>query len=97
MLCLAEGEGRNGVFLVRKGWRVTAVDSSRIGLDKAKSLATHNHVELKTVVADLADYRIEAESIDNVVSIFCHLPPATRMRLHRAIVSGLKPGRRNAS
>jgi hypothetical protein len=71
---------------------VTAIGSSRIGLDKAKSLAARNHVEWETVVADLADSRIEAESIDNIVPIFCHLPPANRKRLHRAIVSGLKPG-----
>lgn len=92
VLCLAEGEGRNGVFLAKNGWHVIAVDSSSVGLGKAKILAARNQVEMDTVVADLADYPIAANSVDNVVSIFCHLPAAVRKRLHRAVVAGLRPG-----
>ncbi len=39
VLCLAEGEGRNAVFLAMQGYSVTAVDQSSVGLQKAKSLA----------------------------------------------------------
>ena len=92
LLCLAEGEGRNGVFLARKGFQVIAVDSSMVGLQKARALAARHKVELRTVVADLAEYVIEPESVDNVVSIFCHLPPEVRKRIHGAVVNGLKPG-----
>lgn len=92
VLCLAEGEGRNGVFLARRGFRVTAVDSSSVGLKKAEELAARHGVRLHTVVADLAEYAIQPESCDNVVSIFCHLGPEVRRQIHRAVVSGLKPG-----
>lgn len=91
-LCLAEGEGRNSVFLARNGFSVTAVDSSPVGLEKAKLLANKHRVELRTVVADLADYPIPHESVDSVVSIFCHIPRAIRKVVHKSVVAGLKPG-----
>lgn len=92
VLCLAEGEGRNGVFLAKQGFNVTAVDSSRIGLKKAAALARKHLVELQTIVADLAEYTIPKHSFDTVVSIFCHLPPTVRAHVHKTVVSGLKPG-----
>lgn len=94
ILCLAEGEGRNGVFLARHGFQVVAVDSSATGLEKARNLARENGVQLTTLVADLANFDIAEESFDGVVSIFCHLPAAVRMRLHHKVVRGLKPGGR---
>lgn len=92
VLCLAEGEGRNGVFLARQGFEVTAVDSSQVGLKKAESLASSHQVRLCTVVADLAEYTIPPQHFDTIVSIFCHLPPVVRARVHQATVAGLKPG-----
>jgi len=92
LLCLAEGEGRNGVYLAQNGFEVTAVDASSVGLEKAMKLAARNNVELLTVVTDLAEYVIEPESVDNIVSIFCHLPTAVRKKVHRDAVNGLRPG-----
>ncbi len=92
VLCLADGEGRNGVFLARNGFSVTAVDSSAVGLQKAESLAKKHGTELKTIVADLADYPIPHNSFDSVISIFCHIPPAIRKVVHKQVVKGLKPG-----
>lgn len=92
VLSIAEGEGRNAVYLARQGHAVVAVDSSAVGLEKAKKLALARGVVIETVVADLADYEIEPDSWDAVVSIFAHVPPETRKILHRRIVSGLKPG-----
>jgi SAM-dependent methyltransferase len=91
ILCLAEGEGRNAVYLARLGFDVTAVDSSSIGLEKAKRLAHENRVSIQTVHADLNDFIIEPDSWDNIVSIFCHLPPALRAKVHAAAARGLKP------
>src|SRR5688572_2103258 len=56
VLCLADGEGRNGVFLATRGMRVTAVDNSAVGLEKAERLAAERAVTLTTVVADLAEW-----------------------------------------
>jgi SAM-dependent methyltransferase len=92
ILCLGEGEGRNAVWLAERGFDVTAVDASRVGLDKALRLAEERGVTLKTVHADLDDYVIEPMAWDAVVSIFCHLPPPLRRRVHGDVVGGLKPG-----
>jgi SAM-dependent methyltransferase len=92
VLCLAEGEGRNAVYLARQGFTVTAVDSSSVGLAKADKLARESRVSIQTVVADLADYRIEEGTWDSIVSIFCHLHRDLRRRLHRDVVAGLTEG-----
>ena len=92
VLCLAEGEGRNAVWLAEQGRSVTAVDASPVGLDKARQLAAARGVYIDAVVADLADYPIPADHWDAIVSIFCHLPPDLRLDLHRRSVRGLRPG-----
>ena len=92
ILCIAEGEGRNAVYLAELGHEVVAVDASSVGLEKAQKLARERCVTIETVVADLADYVIGENSFDAVVSIFAHVKPAIRAPLHRRIVNGLKPG-----
>lgn len=92
VLCLAEGEGRNAVFLAQQGFEVTGVDSSKVGLAKADKLARERGVVIETVIADLADYEIKEGAWDSIVSISCHLHQDTRRRLHRDVVAGLKEG-----
>ena len=92
ILSLAEGEGRNAVFLARRGFRVTAVDGSAVGLEKARALAAKHGVDLQTVVADLDAFDLGVERWDGIVSIWCHLPTELRARVHRSIVSALRPG-----
>ncbi|MEE4272677.1 MAG: class I SAM-dependent methyltransferase [Thermoanaerobaculales bacterium] len=92
VLCLAEGEGRNAVWLARRGFDVTAVDMSRVGLDKARKLADAHGATIRTIHADLAEYMIEPEDWDVIVSIFCHLPPPLRRAVHRQSVAGLREG-----
>lgn len=94
VLCLAEGEGRNAVFLAERGFEVLAVDASRVGLAKAEGLARKRGVRIVTEVADLDGYAIEPASWDLIVSIFCHLPAAIRRRLHAQVAPGLRPGGR---
>lgn len=91
VLSLAEGEGRNAVFLARQGYSVTAVDGSRVGLQKAKKLADENGVSLELVHADLAEFDIGESKWDGIISIFCPLPSALRKELHKKVVAGLKP------
>jgi SAM-dependent methyltransferase len=92
ILCLAEGEGRNAVFLARLGFRVTGVDASAVGLDKARKLAEQHGVEIRTIVADLEDFDLGVERWDGIISIWCHTPSTLRARLHRSVVAGLRPG-----
>ncbi|MCX2778525.1 class I SAM-dependent methyltransferase [Microbulbifer thermotolerans] len=91
VLCLAEGEGRNAVFLARQGYLVTAVDQSSVGLRKALNLAADQGVEIETVVTDLADYDLGREAWDGIVSISAHMPPSLRKQLHAQVVLALKP------
>ena len=90
ILCLAEGEGRNAVWLAEQGNEVTAVDASDIGLQKADRLAQARGVEITSIHADLADYDIGTQQWDAIISIFCHLPPALRQDVHRRCVAGLR-------
>jgi SAM-dependent methyltransferase len=92
VLCLADGEGRNGVFLATQGMRVTGVDSSAVGLAKAQRLATERGVSLDTVVADLATWELGDARWDGVVSIWAHLPAPIRATLHPRIARALRPG-----
>lgn len=92
VLCVAEGEGRNAVYLAQAGRRVLAVDASRVGLEKAGRLARERGVQIDTLVADLANFVIQPNSWDAVVSIFCHLKPQLRKSLHRQVVAGLRRG-----
>ncbi|MBS1963572.1 MAG: class I SAM-dependent methyltransferase [Bdellovibrionales bacterium] len=92
VLCLAEGEGRNAVYLARHGYSVTAIDGSRVGLDKLSRLAREFGVSVVTVHADLNEYAIAPGEWDGIVSIWAHLPPELRRRIHRESVAGLRPG-----
>lgn len=90
VLCLAEGEGRNAVFLAKQGYKVTAVDLSHVGLQKAEKFARQNGVEIETIVADLGDFHLAKESWDGIVSIAAHVPPAIRKKLHTEVFDSLK-------
>jgi SAM-dependent methyltransferase len=92
ILSLGEGEGRNAVFLASLGFRVTGVDGSSVGLEKARALAQQRGVRLETVVADLATFDLGTERWDGIISIWCHTPSALRRRLHRSVVAALRPG-----
>lgn len=92
VLSLAEGEGRNAVYLASLGYEVTGVDSSAVGLDKAQRLASERSVRITTIMSDLAQFPIEPNSWDGVISIFCHLPSTLRAQVHQRVVKGLRPG-----
>ena len=92
VLCLGDGEGRNGVWLAEQGLRVTSVDQSAVGMQKAAALAARRQVLLTTDVADLAAFDLGVASWHAVVSIFCHLPSALRRSVHARVVRALHPG-----
>jgi SAM-dependent methyltransferase len=91
VLCLADGEGRNGVYLASLGYDVTAVDQSAVGLAKAQKLAIAKQVSITTIQANLADFVIEPEAWDGIVSIYCHLLSPLRNKVYPQIIRGLKP------
>ena len=84
-LDLACGEGRNAVWLAQRGWRVTGVDFSQVGLDKGERLARERGVEVQWVLADVVDYAPPPGGFDLVAILYLHLDPAvTRGVLGRA-------------
>lgn len=91
VLCLAEGQGRNAVYLAQQGHQVSAVDQSAIGLQRAEQLAAEKGVTIQIVVADLADFELGQNQWDAIVSIAAHLPPVIRKKVHQQISTALKP------
>ena len=61
-LDIAMGEGRNAVYLAKKGFIVDGVDISEVGLKKTRLLARNNHVMINTIDADLNTYQIKPET-----------------------------------
>lgn len=91
ILSLAEGEGRNAVFLAKQGYTVTAVDSSLTGIQKGKLLAEQHNVDINFIHADLTEFDLGANQWDGIVSIFFPLPSELRRPLYKKITQGLKP------
>ena len=62
VLCLAEGQGRNAVYLAGLGYDVTALDFSEVGLQRAQELAARTGVVIQTLQVDLSTYMFEPEA-----------------------------------
>ena len=92
VLCLAEGEGRNAVFLAECGYVVHSVDLTPAGVAKTLRLAEQRGVAVDAVVGDLETFDIGIAQWDAIVSIFAHMPPVVRRSLHSRVVAALKPG-----
>ena len=92
VLCLADGEGRNSVFIASTGRAVWSVDLSTQGPLKTHRLAAERGVEVTAESADLADYDLGENRWDAIVSIFAHMPIDVRKDLHKRVATALKPG-----
>lgn len=92
VLCLAEGEGRNAVFLAERGHAVTAVDFSAEGLHKTERLARERGVNVTIVHADLSEFVPVVGGFAGVVAIWAHVPPEIRERMHAWVTQALRPG-----
>lgn len=90
ILCIAEGEGRNAVFLAQQGFKVSAVDFSEVARKKALELAASKNVTLNYELSSLEEYNFGEGKWDVIVSIFCHLSPSVRSLVHQKIENGLK-------
>lgn len=91
VLALGAGEGRNAVFLAKKGHTVTAVDYAAEGLRKTQRLADGAGVSVDTIQADVREWRPD-RTWEAVVVTFLHLPSEDRNRLYELIQSILTPG-----
>jgi uncharacterized OsmC-like protein len=93
-LDLGSGEGRNAVWLAEQGWQVSAVDFSRVALDRGAAIARRSGVDVEWVHADLTQYRPATAAFDLVVILYLHLPPDARRGVLEQAVTALRPGGR---
>jgi SAM-dependent methyltransferase len=92
VMCLADGEGRNSVFIASTGRAAWSVDLSTHGPRKTMQLAAERKVEVHAETADLATFDLGQNRWDAIVSIFAHMPKEVRADLHKRVISALKPG-----
>ncbi len=93
VLSVADGEGRNSVWLAGRGLRVDAFDISPVGVDKARRLAAAQGVTVDFTVSDCDSFPWPQASYDGVAAIFIQFAdPALRTRLFAHLVDCLKPG-----
>jgi cyclopropane fatty-acyl-phospholipid synthase-like methyltransferase len=93
VLSIADGEGRNGVFLAERGLDVLSVDFSPTALAKARELARSRGVTLKTEQVDIEQWTWPVAQFDAVVSIFTQFSsPAERPRIFAGMKQALRPG-----
>lgn len=93
-LDLAAGEGRHALWLARRGWRVTAVDFSRVGLDKGRRWAQEENLAIDWVLADVLAYEPPPGAFDLVLVIQFHPDPDDRERFFAWAAEALRPGGR---
>lgn len=92
ILMPADGEGRNGVFAARTGWKVTSFDLSIEGQSKALQLARENDIELEYIVADLDHLQFESGSFDAIGLVYAHFSAEKKSVFHRKLNDYLRPG-----
>ncbi|HXX03433.1 MAG TPA: class I SAM-dependent methyltransferase [Xanthobacteraceae bacterium] len=92
-LSVADGEGRNGVWLAEQGLDVLAIDFSSSALNKARTLAEERGVRLRTEMADVTTWRWPVGAFDVVTAIFVQVVfPAERTVFFTNLKLALKPG-----
>lgn len=95
ILCIADGEGRNSVYLASLGHRVEAMDSSSVGIEKARALAHAAGVAIRFSEADIARWPWVPGAYDAVVAVFIQFAgPDLRRAIFAGIRRTLRPGGR---
>ena len=92
ILMPGDGEGRNGVYAAKLGWKVTCADLSKAGRTKALALADANRVSLDYRVVDIEILNFEPSSFDAIALIYAHFAASRKAAIHQQLHSWLKPG-----
>jgi len=91
VLCLGEGEGRNAVYLASKGFNVTALDASAVGMTKALMMAQKRDVSFQTELLDLEQWS-PIQQYDAIVTSYLHLEEPLRTKAFQTALKTLKTG-----
>lgn len=93
VLAVADGEGRNGVWLAEQGLRVHTIDGSPVGVDKARRLAAMRGVSMTIEVADIDGWAWPPDAYDVIAGIFIQFaPPDLRSAMFDGMRRSLRPG-----
>ena len=92
ILCAADGEGRNGVYAARQGWKVAAFDISIEAKKKALRLAEANQVTIDYQVGELPILQYKPEQFDALALIFAHFPASIKSGYHKRLHNFLRIG-----
>lgn len=93
VLSVADGEGRNSVWLARQGLQVQAFDISPVGVAKARDFALRSGVSVDYALADVEAWPWPQAAFDGIAAIFVQFAdPPRRQRLFARIVQALAPG-----
>ncbi len=93
VLCVADGEGRNSVWLASQGCQVDAFDPSSVAVAKARLLAEERGVSVNHAVADADTWPWPENAYTAVAAIFIQFAdPALRRRIYDRIARALEPG-----
>lgn len=93
VLSVADGEGRNSVWLAEQGLRVTAMDGAPNAVDKARRLAAERGVQVDFNLADITTWDWEARAYDVVLGVFIQFaPPPLRDAIFAGMRRAVKPG-----
>jgi cyclopropane fatty-acyl-phospholipid synthase-like methyltransferase len=93
VLSVADGEGRNSVWLAELGCAVTAIEISPVALEKATKLARGRHVAVDFMQADILNWTWPTSAFDAVVGIFIQfVGPTERARQLAGMKQAVQPG-----
>src|SRR5260370_11882301 len=93
-LDLGAGEGRNALWLAEQGWQVTAVDFSRVAVERGAEATKRAGVDVEWVQADVTEYTPPAADFALVLILYLHLPPAASRGVLERGPTALRPGGR---
>lgn len=92
-LAVADGEGRNSVFMAGCGMQMTAFDMSQTAVGRAQALANENSVEIDASVSDWDGWNWDTRTYDLVAAIFIQFAgPSERGKQFFNIKQAVKPG-----
>ena len=91
VLCIGEGEGRNAIFFAKRGFDVTAIDASDIGLGKLEQRAKEENLNIRTLCLDLNTWEDE-QKYDVIVASYLHMHKDERAALFVKIEESLLEG-----
>lgn len=91
-LDLAAGDGRNALFLSRKGWKVTAVDFSEAGIEQGRAFADDEGLSINWLVRDLNEYVPLRKGFDLVCIFYLHIPEEQLAGILKKAAAAVKPG-----